>query len=212
MNLEALNKRYPDGIPEDLQKGVSLFRALSEKGGVKSVHLMSNFGLDLERSLTSKTNIYKGVIIQVSPNYKLSEEDRSWFHPELTKARSLYRGKFDKDANLGEYNSSVGTYSTYSVDELGGQKLTHFTIVDTAVPKTVSTTVNHWFASRSDIKSVYTDYKTNKVDGNTLQRASQNTRDSMGQGEALLTSEYVSLYKDANSYHFYNHVIKSSML
>lgn len=209
MNLEALNKRYPDGIPEDLQKGVSLFRALSKKGGVKSVHLMSNFGLDLERSLTSKTDIYKGVIIQVSPNYKLSEDDRSWFHPELTKARSLYRGKFDKEANLGNFNSSVGTYSTYSVDELGGQKLTHFTIVDTAVPKTVATTVNHWLASRTDIKSVYTDYKTNKVDGNTLQRESQNTRDSMGQGEAMLTSEYVSLFKDANSYHFYNHVIKS---
>jgi len=209
MNLEALNKRYPDGIPEDLQKGVSLFRTLSKKQGVKSVRLMSNFGLDLERSLTDKTNIYKGVIIQVASNYKLSEEDRAWFHPELTKARSLYSGKFDNPAKLGNFNSSVGTYSTYSVDELGGQKLTHFTIVDTTVPL-AATTVKHWLASRSDIKLAYADYKTNKVDGRTLQQASQNARDGMGQGEAVMTSEYVSLFKDANSYHFYNHAIKSA--
>ncbi len=210
MNLEALNKRYSDGIPEDLQKGVSLFRTLSEKQGVKSVRLMSNFGIDLEHSLVNKTDTYKGVIIQVSPNYSLSDSDRSWFHPELTKARSLYIGKFEKTAKLNNYNSSVGTYSTYSVDELGGQKLTHFTIVDATAPKLVDTTVNHWIATRADIKSVYADYKTNKTEGSTLQQISQKTRDAMGQDQAIMTSEYVSLFKDANSYHFYNHAIKSA--
>jgi len=209
MDLEQLNERYPNGIPFDLEKGVSLFRALSEKSGVLSVRLMSNFGRDLERSLDKKTEVYKGVIVQVSPRYNLDDSDRLWFHPELTKARSVYKGKYTNGMTdtIGKYNSNVGTYSTYDVDELGGQQLTYFTIVDTA-SELASTTTDHWIATRSDIKSVYSDYKTNKHEGKTLQQASQATRDDLG-GKSDLTSEYVSLFKGATSYHFYNHAIKS---
>lgn len=209
MNKEALNKRYPNGIPADLQTGISLFETLSKKTDVKSVTLMSNFGKDLEQSLQNDTDVYKGVIIQVSPNYKLTDSDRVWFHPEITKARSLYSGKFKgENANIGDFNSNVGTYSTYSVDELGGQKLSNFTIVDTASPNTHKT-VDHWIAARFDMKSVYSDYKTNKVENKTLQKASQTLRDEIAGSTPLQTSEYVSLFKDANSYHFYNHAIKS---
>jgi len=210
MNLDALNNRYPDGIPKHLEEGVSLFRSLSEKRGIVSVKLMANFGKDLEQSLSKNTNVYKGVIIQCSPNYELDSSDRMWFHNELSKARSLYEKGYESKnvSSLGDFNSSVGTYSTYSVDELGGQKLEKHTIVDTCASKLVDTTVDHWIATRAKMRQVYSEYK-GKTDGKSLQEHGQCLRDSMGNGKAVLTTEYVSLFKDANSYHFYNHAIKS---
>jgi hypothetical protein len=211
MNKEELQKRYPNGIPDDLQEGVSYFETLSQKSGVRSVRLMSNFGKDMEQSLLNNTNVYKGLIVQVASNYELSETDRAWFHPELSKARSLYDGKrkLSKDIELGETNSLVGTYSTYSVDEVGGQKINNYTIVDTAVAALPESTVNHWIVTRARLKDAYVDYKTNKNEGKTLQQAGQSLRDETG-GTPTLTNEYISLYKGANSYHFYNHVIKSN--
>ena len=210
MNKEALQKRYPNGIPEDLQEGVSYFETLSQKSGVRSVRLMSNFSKDLEHSLIHKTNVYKGIIVQVASNYELSESDRAWFHPELSKARSLYEGKHElpNGGELGEINSLAGTYSTYTVDEVGGQTVNYYTVVDSAAPALPQTTVNHWIVTRSSMKDVYSDYKTNKNDGETLQQAGQSLRDKIG-GTPTLTNEYISLFKGANSYHFYNHVIKS---
>ena len=106
MNKEELQKRYPNGIPDSLKEGVSYFETLSQKSGIRSVRLMSNFGTDMEQSLLNNTNVYKGLIVQVTTNYELSETDRSWFHPELSKARSLYDGKRKlSDIDLGEINS-----------------------------------------------------------------------------------------------------------
>ena len=207
MNQQALNERYTNGIPSQLQEGVNFFENLSQKSGVKSVTLMSNFGLDLERSLDSQTNIYKGLIVQVSSQYELSEEDKAWFHPEIAKGRSIYE-KTGTDGTIGRFNSTSGVYATFSVDEMGGQETSEYTIVDTTVPELAETTVNHWIISHSNMRDVYTDYKTNKLEGKTLQKASQATRDNIG-GVPLLTSEYVSLFKGASSYHFYNHAIKS---
>tara|TARA_B100000214_G_scaffold375590_1_gene363025 strand:- start:4105 stop:5223 length:1119 start_codon:yes stop_codon:yes gene_type:complete len=211
MNLEALNKRYPDGIPEDLQKGVSLFQSLSKKKGILAVKLMANFGKDLEQSLKKNTDIYKGVIIQTSSFYALDDSDRIWFHNELSKGRSLYEGAFKKTAeNIGEFNSSVGTYSTYTVDELGGQNLSKFTIVDTAASKLADTTVDHWITTRAKMKDVYNDYKTNKTEGKSLQQHSINIRNELGGSKPVINNEYVSLFKGANSYHFYNHAIRGN--
>ena len=36
-------------------------------------------------SMKLETDIYRGVIVQTSSDYKLSEYDRLWLHPELCK-------------------------------------------------------------------------------------------------------------------------------
>ena len=192
MNDSALTQRYTNGIPEELSDGVQMFKKLSQKRGITSVKLMSNFGKDLEQSLKAGTDIYKGVIVQTTPHYELSVADKLWLHPELTKARRLFNGKSNMDASkLGEFNSSVGTYSTYSVDELGGQKTTNYTIEDTA--SNMSAVVNHWMASRVTMRDAYADFKKSKP----------------AVPEPSLTTEYVSFFKGASSFHYYNHAIKS---
>ena len=203
MDLTDLDERYPDGIPENLQPGVKKFKELCKKKGIKSVKLMANFSLDLEHSLKHNTDVYKGVIVQAMPGYKLTEADKLWFHPQLTKTRSVYQNALDlKGVKVPGLNSSVGLYSTYTVDELGGQSMKKFTIVDTAYSK-VNTVVQLWLLGGAAMRDVYSDFKEMG-----LQDKVKEEHDSQA-GKPESRHEYVSLYKGANVYHFYNHVLRS---
>lgn len=203
MDLTDLDERYPDGIPQKLQPGVKKFKELCKKKGIKSVKLMGNFSFDLENSLHYNTDVYKGVIVQASPGYKLTEADKLWFHPQLTKTRSVYTNPFNlEEVKLTGLNSSVGMYSTYTVDELGGQSMKKYTIVDTAYSQ-IDTVVQLWLLGGAAMRDVYTDFKDMG-----LQDKVKEEHDSGG-SKPESRHEYVSLYKGANVYHFYNHVLRS---
>lgn len=205
MDIKQLNERYPDGIPEALQSGIVKFTELSQKKGIKLVKLMGNFSIDLENTLAYGSDVYKGLIVQTSTNYKLEESDIIWFHPQLTKTRSMYDGEINKnDYKLPKFNSSIGVYSTYQVDELGAQKMEKFTIVDTPYSE-IKTVVDHWLACRTDMRDVYNEFKNE-----TIQEKTYEEHDSLCSGNLMSRHGYVSLYKGANIYHFYNHVLKSN--
>ena len=201
MNTQQLTDRY-NNIPESLSEGVALFKKLSQKAGVRSIKLLSNFGKDLELSLHFGQDIYKGLIVEVSNDYKLTEADRAWFHPELTKCRQLYEGKQDFNDKVGAFNSCSGTYSTYSVDELGGQMTNHFTILDTSNMSTSKAFLDQQISQNASMKNVYSSYKLDRFEGVNLSQRSKINSD------AKYATEYVSLFKDASSYHFYNHAVR----
>lgn len=192
MDTQQLTNRY-NTIPESLSDGVALFEKLSTKPGVRSVKLLSNFDKDLELSLHYGTDIYKGLVVEVSNEYKLTENDRAWFHPELMKCRQLYDGKKNLEDKVSAFNSSSGIYSTYSVDELGGQTTNYFTILDTSNLKASSAFLDQQIENNSSMKEVYSRYKFD------LKSEPSN---------AKYVTEYVSLFKDASSYHFYNHAVR----
>tara|TARA_B100000925_G_C22006918_1_gene474120 strand:+ start:2103 stop:3206 length:1104 start_codon:yes stop_codon:yes gene_type:complete len=204
MDITQLNERYPKGIPEALQDGISKFTELSKRKGIKSITLMSNFSLDLEQTLSCGTDVYKGLIVQALPGYKLSSTDRLWLHPQLSKTRSVYHGSVSlEDVSLPDFNSSVGQYNTFQVDELGAQTMEKYTIVDTPFTKS-KTFVNHWITSQNAMRDVCNDYKDSE-----LVKATEKEHDKIASGLQLKSRQtYVALYKGANVYHFYNHVIK----
>jgi len=201
MNTQQLTERY-NKIPESLSTGVDLFKKLSQKTGVRSVKLLSNFGKDLELSLHFGYDIYKGLIVEVSNDYKLSDSDRVWFHPELTKCRQLYTGTEKFRDKVGAFNSCAGTYSTYSVDELGGQTTHEFTILDTSNMETSKAFLDQQISQNAAMKQVYSSYKLDRFEGVSLSQLSKMNSD------AKYATEYVSLFKDASSYHFYNHAVR----
>jgi len=205
MDITQLNERYPDGIPDALQVGISKFTELSKKKGIKCMVLMSNFSLDLEQSLLYGTDVYKGLIVQALPGYKLTDADRLWLHPQLSKTRSLYRGTVSlQDVSVPELNSSVGQYNTFEVDDLGAQHMEKYTIVDTAFSKSKSF-VNHWITCQNAMRDICNDYKEIE-----LVKETEKEHDKIASGLELKSRHtYVALYKGANVYHFYNHVIKS---
>jgi hypothetical protein len=200
MDTTRLTARYPDGLPSEIEEGVKTMESLRSKAGIISVKLFGNFGKDLEQSLHHSKDVYKGLIVQCVPNYKLTADDICWFHPQLAKTRSLYSGtKQFGDMKLPEFNCLVGEYSTYSVDELGTQAVENFTIVDTHLPR------DHEWVDKP-IKEIYSGYKDDSCQEKTV--AYQDNQ--VTPNKAILRTEYVSLFKGANVYHCYNHVIKSS--
>ena len=92
MDTSALKSRYDNNIPADVQGDIDKFTQLADRDGILSVKLLSNFGKDVEMSLKHDTPIYRGLIVQLSNSYKLSETDRMWMHPELCKGRTMYVG------------------------------------------------------------------------------------------------------------------------
>ena len=85
MDTKPLEQRYNNDIPVDVQKYVDEIKQLAEKPGVIAVKLLANFGKDVEMSLTSNTTVLRGMVVQLSGTYKLTNDDRLWLHPELCK-------------------------------------------------------------------------------------------------------------------------------
>tara|TARA_Y100000817_G_scaffold314304_1_gene312713 strand:+ start:382 stop:1545 length:1164 start_codon:yes stop_codon:yes gene_type:complete len=210
LNTDALNEVYPDGISEELESQIGDMQELTERRGILSVTLLSNFGQDMEMSMKHDTNIYRGVIVQTAGDYRLSEYDRLWLHPELCKGRTMYEGG-DKNVSaqvqIDKFNSSVGVYSTHSIDEIGGYKQESYTIVDSGMEEESEVLTNNWILGNTTMKTAY-----NEVVGAKLVQEAQTKRDQIASHydakDSLLTSNYNMLYSDGRSYYFYNHAIK----
>tara|TARA_Y100000817_G_C16859498_1_gene545243 strand:+ start:754 stop:1911 length:1158 start_codon:yes stop_codon:yes gene_type:complete len=208
-DTNALLEVYPNGIPEDLQSHVAEMEQLSNRSGILAVTLLSNFGKDLEMSVKHDTNIYRGLVVQTAPHYSLNETDRLWLHPELCKGRTMYEGGLQKStaAEIDSFNSSVGVYSTHSIDEIGAYKQETYTIVDSGVEKEADIMLNSWILSNSNMKQAYEEVVSAKL----VKQAQQNRDKIAKEYEAkdrVITSNYNMLYSDGRSFHFYNHAIK----
>ncbi len=205
---ESLSEVYPNGIPETLQPHIERMKTFSEKTGVLSVTLLSNFGKDVEMSYKHDTDVYRGLIVQLASTYNLSSSDKLWLHPELCKGRSMYKGgKQAVVKDLDQFNSSVGVYSTHSIDEIGGYKEETYTIVDVGMEKQSEVILESWLLSGSNMQSAYHELIASK-----LVKQSQEKRDSIartyGAHKRVMSSNYNMLYSDGKTYYYYNHGIK----
>ena len=209
MDTSALKSRYDNDIPADVQGDIDKFATLAEKDGVLSVKLLSNFGKDVEMSLKHDTPVYRGLIVQLSNSYKLSEADRLWLHPELCKGRSMYLGGNKKNApvELSAFNSSVGFYSTHIIDEIGGYDSKDYVIVDSGLDKEAAVLLQSWLLSSATIKQAYDEVVKSKLVAQSLEKRDQIAM-GYGTNERELNSNYNMLYTDGKSYFFYNNAIK----
>tara|TARA_B100000674_G_scaffold293398_1_gene243324 strand:- start:2196 stop:3359 length:1164 start_codon:yes stop_codon:yes gene_type:complete len=212
LNTDALNEIYPNGLSDELQSHIERMQELSDRRGILSVTLLSNFGKDMEMSMKQETDIFRGLIVQTSSDYKLSEFDSLWLHPELCKGRSIYEGgnkQVSTPVEIDKFNSSVGIYSTHSIDEIGAFKQTTNTIVDSGMEDMSEVLTSNWMLGNSTMRKAY-----NEVVGAKLVKQAQQKRDEIakeyGAKERLLTSNYNMLYSDGRTFYFYNHAIKPS--
>lgn len=211
MNIEALNSRYKEGLPDSLKQLVEQFTNLSQRRGIKQVTLLSNFGKDVELSLKYDTIICKGVLIQAEPDYELSEADRIWLHPQLCKGRSLYgsaSNKISESELLDNFSSSVGSYATHSIDEIGGYSQEEYTIVDTGIERDSNAMVDSWIIGKQTLKQAY-----QELQSSNLLNKTQKNRDAIAKSngiaeQAKQTWNYNMLYSNVHTMHFYNHAIK----
>jgi hypothetical protein len=135
MNTDALAKRYGQ-IPAAIQHGVTQVWDHLQKQSDKviSVEFLANFNKDHDMSLRHDTNIYKGVVVTVKPDYALDDSDMLWMHPQAYQCRAVYEGGTMTHVELPDMNAAVGTYNTSTVDDIGTPVNTLYTIVDTRMP------------------------------------------------------------------------------
>jgi hypothetical protein len=209
MDTSALKRRYDNKIPADVQHHIDKFTELANKEGILSVKLLSNFGKDVEMSLKHDTPVYRGLIVQLSNSYKLSQQDRLWLHPELCKGRSMYAGgsKQTSPVDLSDFNSSAGFYSTHIIDEIGGYDSKQYVIIDSGLDKEADVLTSSWILSKSSIKQAYDEVVKSKLAQKSLEKRDQLAM-TYGTNKRELNSNYNMLYTDSKSYFFYNHAIK----
>jgi len=215
MMSASLSKRYPQGLPDNLKAYAEKFEQLSKHPNIVQITLLSNFGKDVELSLFHGTDIFRGVVVETNAEYVIEERDRSWFHPQLFKTRTLYSNtefnnvkEGDGLSRISKFNSSAGQYTTQAFDEIGGLKNTEYVIVDTAVDSLASTQLNHWLGSGMKMREIYTEMAIQKIDGKTLENHTKELVNSIGGSNVVASYTYNRLYKASGSYLFYNHAIK----
>lgn len=213
MNTTQLESKYPNGIPENLREGIFKLQELANKRNVLSVELLPNFGKDLAMSLKYDTDIYKGLVVKVSEHYELSESDRLWLHPDISKGRSLfqlnaYDAKKLNEQAMDDFGSTISVYSTHNIDEIGSYKTEKFGIVDNGQLKQAESLLNSWLLARQPISQAYSDITQSKLYKESQKARRKVGKEVFGSAEEIHTSEYVMLYSDATSYYFYNHAIK----
>lgn len=188
--------------------------------GALSVKVLSNFGLDVEQSFSKGFNIYKGFVLELDASYRLDTTDRFWLHPQLMKTRKLFRateeGTKEKVASMkfdiSNCASSTALYTTHEFDEIGGYKEQDYVIVDTSNDDVAIGALTHWMNAKSELRDVYNEMHTMKVDGKTLQEHTEeligNISKSIEGLELVSSSSYNVFYRANNSFLFYNHALK----
>lgn len=222
MDATQLKLQFPEGIPAKLQAHVDKFQNLVDNRGAIRVKLLSNFGLCIEESYTKGYDVFKGFVIELKSDYKLSASDKFWLHPELLKTRNLYKSS-SKDVkekvakqkfDISSCGSSVALYTTHSFDEIGGYKEEDYVIIDTAKEDIAMSALDHWINSSATMRQVYSDLHTLKFDGKTLKEHTTDHIKSMatniGDLELVSSSNYNTFLRSENSFLFYNHAFNCS--
>lgn len=201
MDTTQLQKVYTEKIPDTVQSHINELESLG-----LDIKLMPNFSKDIEQSLSHDTNIYKGMQVEIPLNYKLSEKDKMWFHPDLFRSRSLHKASDFNASNLEKFSSVVGSYYKNVVTDLGDIRQERYVIVDTGIQDIVKPMWNDFFGKT--IKEVYSKLQFAKVENSPLLHLSTQQIKKITSSEMLSSYKYNMLYKGNGKYHFFNHVMK----
>lgn len=172
--------------------------------------LMPNFSKDIEQSYSKGTNMYKGLTVEIPSNYRLSEKDKKWFHPDLLRSRSIHKITQTNSLTLDDFSSVVGTYYKSMVDELGDIKQERFIIVDTGIEDIIKPLWNGFFTGKT-IKEVYSEIQFAKSGTDSISIIALKNAKKYAMTEVLSSYKYNMLFKGNGTYHFFNHVMKPTM-
>jgi len=189
---------------------------------VKSVSVLANFSIDHETTIDKGISVVQGLVVQTAKEYKLSEEDQSWFHPCVTKGRSVYSitKPISKSSlqqlDFSSIGNSVGEYSISQADEFGCEQIERRIVVDVSAEKTLEDTYNKWLqqgitAGELDVKMKHMQF------GSTYSVASHVTelRNALAKQvstDAKLVHSDMShgILSDLSSVYFINAAVKTS--
>tara|TARA_B100001093_G_scaffold513373_1_gene585171 strand:- start:925 stop:2007 length:1083 start_codon:yes stop_codon:yes gene_type:complete len=192
MYTEALKSRYDNKIPAHLQKYAdNIWNHLIKSSKVVSLKLLPNFEKDHDVSMQYGTDIYKGLVVAVHPDYPLSEKDIMWMHPHAYQCRAIFEGGTFDNVTLPDMQASAGIYNVSSIDDIGTQCNQRYTIVDTHMPfENVASTPKQAYENNNKAQTLTECQRIAEIMG---------TRDLK---EHVFTNMFL---RNTTNYVFYNH-------
>ena len=187
---------------------------------VKNVFVLANFSIDKLASLQRGQTILQGLVVQVSKEYVLSEEDQSWFHPEIASGRSVFKvsrlisSRDLKKLDLDGIQSSVGSYTVSRPDDFGCETVEQYIIVDSSATESLQGLYHKWLTTgvtAGDIDKQWKRMNFNESYGIT--KATENLRAQIAKtlcksAELFYSDTTHSVLSDSTSVYFTNNVVK----
>lgn len=162
------------------------------------VKFLPNFQKDHDNSLLYNTDVYKGMIVSLKPDYNITSTDILWLHPNNAHCRALFEGgHYQKIDDLPAMNASAGIYQTRDINALGDTVNQLYTIVDTHLVQSWSGTV----------QSIY----SNKYQSEVLEQC-QDIANELGSGDMVSVHYTNVLLKGTGIFHYYNGAYKDEGL
>ena len=246
LDATQLNTIHGDDIPADLQEALkSLESRLNEQRSlVKNVTVLANCSIDYDRTKhlqsTQETNVryvLQGVVVAVDPAYVLAMEDAIWFHPEMSKGRSVYKiendlsmedlnqikeihmnDKYDKEhaGMMSPFQCDIGQYNTISVDDMGIATNDKALVVNVSLEALTYPLWTNYLVSNETVGKVYENWgKMDMGNGKSITDTSAFARDTIAKTilgktvNPLYRDQINALYSDGTDIYVANHAIKT---
>lgn len=189
---------------------------------VKTVTVLANFSVDQEAALIHDLPwVVQGLVVQTTKNYKLSSEDKSWFHPCVARGRSVYSianplsKSSIKQIEMNSNGNSVGEYSVSTSDEFGCEQIEHRLVVDMSSEQAFTATYNEWLRTGITAGELDTQWKRMKFENNfSITSSAQKARDTIAEqvssSATRIHSDMVNtLLSDLTYVYFTNAAVKA---
>lgn len=165
---KSQNVNFDTVASNALAKVVATLEKQADK--VNSVTVLAHFSVDHDASLQfGAPLITQGLVVAVHPDYKLSSEDSSWFHPGIGRGRTLFgldtpvTKKQLQTVSLSLSNSMVGEFTVSRPDEFGCEEVSHHIVIDSAPD--LSKLYSDWLTQGLTAGEVATQWKRTEFSG-----------------------------------------------
>ena len=183
-----------------------------QANSVKEVTVFANFSIDAANTFKYGQLVTQGLVVCVNPDYKMSPEDMSWFHPNIGAGRSVFQlaaplSQADlKAVHFDNNSSSVGEFLTSVADEFGSSEISHHLVVDSA--PNVSSMYDKWLSDGLTAGEIQAQWKSQGQRQSTrLRKASVETVVNSAPTYSDTTNDILT---DMTHLHFTNNVVKKS--
>lgn len=206
-------------IPEHSNEQINAALRRLEKhansvSGIKSVTLMDNCSIDVDRTLQLQAeypdapSVLTGLVVCVNGNYRLSLEDAAWLYPDIGRGRSIFEAsdvsnEAVRDIDLGKFHDAATINQTVEFDDMGNEMKTKSLVIDSAIGG-----IDGWKFIRE--KSTMTNLMEQWMDNEGVQGldARLEMAKEAGAGEATYEDITCGMYSDGQHIFVANHAVK----
>jgi hypothetical protein len=207
--------KIPDHSDEQVNAALRrLEEHANSVSGIKSVTLMDNCSIDVDRTLQLRAkhpdapSVLTGLVVCVNGNYKLGIEDAAWLYPDIGRGRSVFEAtnvsdEAVRDIELGKFHDAATINQTVEFDEMGNEMRSKNLVIDSAVGGIHAWSYIEQKATMSNLMEAWMDNEGVQGLDARIEMAKE-----AGAGEATYEDVTCGMYSDGQHIYVANHAVK----